>query len=78
MGYHYTGATFPGLIQGFLNHLLTLGIQGRGGLIQEKDPGVPHKGTSYGYTLLLPSTKLGTFSPNIGVVTLKENVKVYY
>ena len=30
-------------VQGVLHHLLALGVQSRGGLVQQQDPWVPHK-----------------------------------
>ena len=48
----------PGLIQSLLYHLLTLSVQGRGGLIQEEDFRFPHQSSGYGNALLLPSRQL--------------------
>ena len=65
------GATFPGLVQSFLDYLLTLRVQGRGGFIEEKDLGVTDQSPSNGNSLLLSSTQLGALGSNIGIVALR-------
>ena len=49
------GPTLPGLVQSLLHYPLTLCVQGRGGLIQEEDFGVPHESSGNGDALLLPA-----------------------
>ena len=66
------GPALPGFVQSFLYYLLTLCVQGRGGLVQEEDFGVPHQSTGNGNALFLPSRQLGTLTPYIGAVALQE------
>ena len=49
-----TGPALPGLVQSILHYPLTLCVQGRGGLVQEEDFGVPHESSGNGDALLLP------------------------
>ena len=49
-----TGPALPGLVQSLLHYLLALCVQGRGGLVQEEDFGVPHESSGDGDALLLP------------------------
>ena len=64
------GPSLPGLVQCLLNHLLTLRVQGRGGLIKEEDLGVSDQCSSDGYPLLLSAAQLSALCSNIGVVAL--------
>ena len=68
---HDAGPALPGLVQGLLHHLLALCVQGRGGLVQQQDLGVPHQCPGYGYALLLPSTQLSALCTHIGVIALE-------
>ena len=76
MGNDDGGAALPGLVQCLLHYLLTLCVQGRGGLVQEKDPGVSHQSPGNGDALLLSSTQLSPLGSNISVVTL-ETLQTY-
>ena len=60
----------PGLVQGLLYDLLTLGVQGRGGLVQQEQLRISHQGTGDGNALLLSPGQLGAFASHIGVVAL--------
>ena len=62
----------PGLVQSILHNLLTLCVQGRGGLIQEEDFGVPYQSTGNGNALLLTSRQLTTSLPNMCVITIRK------
>ena len=57
---HDGGPALPGLVQSILHYLLALCVQGRGGLVQEEDFGVPHQSTGDSKALLLPPRQLGT------------------
>ena len=70
---HNGGPSLPGLVQCLLNHLLTLCVQGRGGLIKEKDFGISDQCSSNGYPLLLSSTQLSALCSNVGVVALNRD-----
>ena len=67
------GPSLPGLVQCLLNHLLTLCIQGRGGLIKEEDLGISDQCSSDGYPLLLSTTQLIAFGSNFSAVPLSKN-----
>ena len=72
MSYDDGSPALPGLVQSLLYYLLTLCVQGRGGLVQEEDLGVPHQSTGNGYTLLLTSRQLGSLSTYISVESLQQ------
>ena len=65
------GPSLSGLVQCLLNNLLTLRVQGRGGLIKEEDLGISDQCSSDGYPLLLSTTQLSALLSNIGVVALR-------
>ena len=67
---HDACPALPGLVQSILHILLTLCVQGRGGLVQEEDFGVPHQSTGDGNALFLTSRQLGTLTTHISVETL--------
>ena len=65
------GTALPGFVQSLLDHLLTLSVQGRGGLVKEEDLGVPDQRTGDGDALLLPPAQLGPLA-YIGAVALSK------
>lgn len=65
------------LVEGLLHLMLTLGVQGTGGLIQEEHFRLANKGTSDGDTLLLPARKLNSSSSDKGFVTVREKLLVH-
>ena len=65
------GAALTGLVQCLLHNLLTLCVQGRGGLVQEKNSRVSYQSPGNGDALLLSSTQLSPLGSNISVVTLE-------
>ncbi len=65
------GPAFPCPVQSLLDNLLTLRVQGRGGLVQEEDLGVPHQSTGDGNPLLLSSAQLGTLATDICTIALQ-------
>ena len=70
-----TGAPLPGFVQSFLDHLLTLSVQGRGGLVKEEDLGVPDQRSGDGDALLLPAAQLRPFA-YIGAVALSTRERI--
>ena len=64
--------SFPCPVQSFLDNLLTLRIEGRGGFIQEKDLWIPNESSGNGDSLFLSPTELSSFSSNISIITLKK------
>ena len=70
------GPSLPGLVQCLLNHLLTLRVQGRGGLIKEEDLGVSDQCSSDGYPLLLSTTQLTPFRSNFCTVPLQSDESI--
>lgn len=53
-------------------YLLALGVQGRGGLVQEQDLGVAYDGPGDGDALLLTARQLGALGADVGVVFLRR------
>lgn len=53
-------------------HLFTLGVQGRGGFIQQQDLGVSHNRPGDGDALLLSSGQLGTLGAHLSLVFLHK------
>jgi len=50
------------LVEGLLHLVLTFGVQGTGGFVQEENLRLADESTSNGYTLLLPARKLDSSS----------------
>ena len=67
---HNARPSLPGLVQGLLHYLLALCVQGRGGLVEEEEFGVPHQSTGDGNSLLLSPGQLGASATHIGGVSL--------
>lgn len=53
-------------------YLLALGVQGRGGLVQQQDLGVTDDRPGNGNALLLAAGKLRTLGAHVGVVFLRQ------
>ena len=64
------GSSLPGFIKGFLDNLLTLCVQGRGGFIKKEDLGASDECSCDGDSLLLSPTQLGTLATNISSISL--------
>ena len=64
--------SLPCLVQGLLDYLLALSVQGRGGLVQEQDPGVSDESTGNGDSLLLSPRQLGSLAAHVSIVALSE------
>ena len=73
---HDARPALPGLVQSLLYYLLALCVQGRGGLVQEEDFGVPHQSTGDGNALLLAPRQLGALAAHVGAVALQEEESV--
>lgn len=58
MCYHDARPPLPGLVQRFLHDLLALRVEGRGGLVQEENLGVPDESPGYSNALLLTPGEL--------------------
>ena len=65
------GPALPGLVQSLLHYLLTLRVQGRGGLVQEEEFGVPYESSGDGDALLLTPGELSSLAPYICTVALE-------
>ena len=72
MGNDNGGAALPCSVQSILNNLLALRVQGRGGLVQEEDLGVPHQSPGDGDALLLSPAELRAPFPHVGAVALQR------
>jgi len=60
------------LFEGLLDLGLTLGVQGTGGLVQEKNLGLADESTGDGHTLLLPTRELDSSSSDQSLITVRE------
>ena len=65
----------PGLVQGRLNDRLALGVQGRGGFVEEQNLRVSNEGPRDGDALLLSAGQLSAAFADQGVVFLKFKLK---
>ena len=65
------GPPLSGFVESLLYNPLTLRVQGRRGLVQEKDFGISEESSGNGHALLLPPTELSAFTPHISVVALQ-------
>ena len=72
VSYDDTRSSLPGLVQSLLHYLLTLCVQGRGGLVQEEEFGVANECTSDGNSLLLTARQLRSLTAYISLVALRE------
>ena len=57
-------------------YLLALRVQGRGGLVQQQDLGVPDDRPGDGDALLLTAGQLGTLRAHVGVVLLRAGTSI--
>ena len=67
MGYQKGGAVRQQMVNGVLDQLLRLGVDGGGGLIQHEDAGVGQYGTGKGDQLLLAGGETVAALPHIAV-----------
>jgi len=74
VGNHNAGASFPGLVQSFLDDLFALCVQCRSGFVQEEDFGVSDECTGNGYALFLSPADLRALWTNICVVGLLGDI----
>lgn len=70
VGHSNGGPTTSGGVQGGLNNLFRLGVQGRGGLVQQQDLGITQESAGDGDTLLLAARQHASLATDDGVEAL--------
>lgn len=70
-------AKFNELVEGLLDLVLALGIQGTSSFVQEQNFRLSDEGTGDGNTLLLSSRKLNSSRANECIVTVREELGVF-